>query len=251
MVEIKMKKEQLGGGRFVYCSDTHRFGTDAVVLEYFALQNKTPTRVCDLGCGCGIIPMLLVRDGVESITGVDIQDECITLLKSAVDSQGLCDKITPMLADLCHLPVAMNGTFDLVTMNPPYKRSGAGLMSENEGLNIARFEIKCDFSGIAKAAAKLLVPGGRFCVCNRPDRTADMIINMRENSLEPKRMVTVSARRDTAPMLVLIEAVKGGKPDMIIDTPIFIEDEDGRLSKTGEKIYSGWEYERKNRRTKE
>ena len=34
---MNIKKEYLGSGIYVFCSDTHRFGTDAVLLEAFAM----------------------------------------------------------------------------------------------------------------------------------------------------------------------------------------------------------------------
>ena len=38
-------------------SPLHTFGTDAVLLSHFAAPKRQDT-ACDLGTGCGIIPML-------------------------------------------------------------------------------------------------------------------------------------------------------------------------------------------------
>ena len=40
---------------FVNVNDTHRFGTDAVLLADFAAP-KSRDVACDMGTGCGIIP---------------------------------------------------------------------------------------------------------------------------------------------------------------------------------------------------
>ncbi len=54
-------------------SPWHTFGTDAVLLSAFAAPKRQDT-VCDLGTGCGIIPMLWARDGLcKKIDGVEIQ----------------------------------------------------------------------------------------------------------------------------------------------------------------------------------
>ena len=50
--------EKVGEGLFVCVSKAHRFGTDSVLLANFA-NAKNKDLVCDLGTGCGIIPILL------------------------------------------------------------------------------------------------------------------------------------------------------------------------------------------------
>ena len=67
-----LKTEPLG--RFRICvSDEHTFGTDAVLLADFA-GKKLSKNACDLGTGCGIIPLLLLKNGsAEKVSGVEIQ----------------------------------------------------------------------------------------------------------------------------------------------------------------------------------
>ena len=254
---MNTKKEYLGGGVSVFCSDTHRFGTDAVLLEAFALQSYAkqaakPHSIIDLGCGCGIIPMLFARDTKDTaarITALDIQPEAADLTKAAVLYNDLGDRVQVINADLNDIGTqhrALLGGFDLVTMNPPYKRRGSGLMTENEGLNIARFELKCDFDGICKAAKLLLKNKGRFCVCNRPARLGDMIFAMKNNGIEPKRLQNVAQKQGDMPMLVLLEGVYGANADMTVLPTLYLEDENGKMTAQSAKIYEKWEYERKN-----
>lgn len=251
---MDIKKEYLGGGVYVFCSDTHRFGTDAVLLEAFAMQpiKQSPKSIIDLGCGCGIIPMLFARDTKDTaadITALDIQAEATALTQKAVDYNNLGCRVDVINADLNDIAAnyrKLHGGFELVTMNPPYKRQGSGLMTENEGLNIARFELKCDFDGICKAAKLLLKNKGRFCVCNRPSRLADMIFAMKNNGIEPKRLQNVAQKQGDMPMLVLLEGVLGANPDMTVQPTLYLEDESGKMTEQCAKIYEKWDYERKN-----
>ncbi len=74
-MEQNLRKEPLGKGFFVYVTDHHTFGTDAVILSNFANARKND-RAVDLGTGCGIIPLLMLRDGnLKSAIGVDIRDQ--------------------------------------------------------------------------------------------------------------------------------------------------------------------------------
>ena len=244
---MNVKKEYLGGKINVFCSDTHRFGTDAVLLEYFAgFGCKSTDCIMDFGCGCGIIPMLFARDFSDAkIYALDIQDEAIELVGRAIKENELKNRVTPLLCDLKQIDKSLFGKFDLVTMNPPYKRVGSGLMTDNDGLNIARFELKCNFDDIVKSAKKLLKTGGRFCVCNRPNRLCDMMTAMSNNGIEPKRLRMVSQRVNDAPMLVLLEGRLSSKPDIVIENELYLQNADGSYSDEYKRIYEKWEYDRK------
>ena len=76
--------EQLAEGLSVCVTKEHRFGTDAFLLSDFANVRRRDT-ACDLGTGCGIIPLLWFRDRSEApqvAYGVDIQPLAIRQLLS-------------------------------------------------------------------------------------------------------------------------------------------------------------------------
>ena len=72
------KYEYLGSGIKVAVSKEHSFGTDAVLLADFA-SPKRNEKACDLGTGCGIIPMLWCRNAqAKEITAVELQEKGYT-----------------------------------------------------------------------------------------------------------------------------------------------------------------------------
>ena len=88
-MEQKLRKEPLGKGYFVYVTDHHTFGTDAVLLSNFA-NARQKDKLVDLGTGCGIIPLLMLRDGkLSSAAGVDISDEATTVAAKTVGEQNI------------------------------------------------------------------------------------------------------------------------------------------------------------------
>jgi tRNA1(Val) A37 N6-methylase TrmN6 len=117
----------------------------------------------------------------------------------------------------------MNGQFDAVICNPPYKAAGTGLKSEDAGELIARHEIMCTQEDVCKAAYKLLKSGGRLFLINRAERLADVICVMRGAGVEPKRLRMIAKDPDTAPVLFLIEGRKDGKPFLNIEQPRFTD----------------------------
>ena len=85
MEQKLIKKEPLGNGFFVYVSAHHTFGTDAVLLSDFA-KPAAKDKMVDLGTGCGIIPLLALRDKpLKSVYGVDISREAAELAQKTVN----------------------------------------------------------------------------------------------------------------------------------------------------------------------
>jgi len=230
--------EALGEGLFVCVSREHHFGTDAFLLNDFA-HIKPRERVVDLGTGCGIIPMLIARDQTASeIYGVEIQPQGYEQCCLSIQKSGLAGRITPVLADLRKLKGVLPAAgFDVITMNPPYKAQGQGIVSQSASDQIARHETLCSLDDICKAAGYLLRFGGRLCICHRPERLCDIVCAMRANSLEPKRLRLVAQRAGQAPWLVLIEAAKGGRPFLKVLPELLVEDETGGYSAQMQRVY--------------
>lgn len=62
-----------GGYRFVYDDGLFRPGTDTFLLSSLP-RLKTGLRVCDLGCGTGLLGLLLLQRQPDlCVTGVDIR----------------------------------------------------------------------------------------------------------------------------------------------------------------------------------
>ncbi len=207
-----MGLENIAPNIFVKTSNIHRFGTDAVLLTRFS-RYRERDRVCDLGTGCGIIPLLMQQGRPpREIYAVDIQADAIALLEESLKySTGIVSQIQPICADLCQLwDDAPRGVLDLVTCNPPYKLAGTGQVNLSPNEAITRHEIACTIYDVCNAAHRLLHSGGRLCVCNRPERLSDTITAMRTAKIEPKRLQFVTKSHDHAPWLFLLEGRLGG-----------------------------------------
>ena len=91
--------EKLTDKIYVCASTNHRFGTDAFLLTHFSNYRKKD-KVCDLGTGCGIIPLLMQRKmPPQIIYAVDIQADAIEQLKLGKE-KSQTENIVPVNADL-------------------------------------------------------------------------------------------------------------------------------------------------------
>lgn len=230
--------EPLGNGIEIIVSDLFHFSTDTILLANFA-KPKRKTKAVDLGSGCGTIPLLWARDNREmEIHAVEIQSQGNDMASRSVAHNGLTN-INTINADLKELKgILPFGYFDLVSCNPPYKELGTGIKNPDEEKLIARHEENCSIDDITFAAKNLLQFGGRFCLCQRPERLTDILLSMRKNDLEPKRLRFVQQRKNKAPKLFLVEGRRGGKPSsLIVEPTLLIEDETGDFSQEMKEIY--------------
>lgn len=221
------KKEPLGNNMQIVVSPSHTFGTDAILLANFA-SLKRKDIACDMGTGCGIIPLIWCKGVTNEIYAVDIQPKAIAQLEKSLELNSIEGRIKPVVCDLRSIKDYLpQGSFDLVTMNPPYKPVGTGIESLSEAERIARHEVTCTVDDAVRAAAQLLKYGGRFCMCHRPERLSDIIVSLRANALECKKIRFVVERQGRAPWLVLVEGKRGGKSGVTVMPELVMKDESG------------------------
>lgn len=243
------KGEYIGGGITVFVSRSHTFGTDAVLLADFASPSKR-SECCDLGSGCGIIPLLWCKKETGRITAVEIQPLGVEQINAAIEYNSLSDRLVAVNADLRELKgIVPFGRFDVVTMNPPYKACGTGIESRSNADKIARHETMCSFSDICMTSKKLLNYGGRLCICIRPERLCELFFEMRSAGIEPKRLKLVSKCPDKAPWLALVEGRRGGKSGITVEPELFVYGDNGEYSDKMKLIYGDYLLENRGENT--
>ena len=218
-----IRKEYLGSGITAFVSDEHTFGTDAVLLADFAAPTGKNI-CCDLGSGCGIIPLLWCKKNTGPITAVEISEKAVKQINEAVAFNNLEDRISVLNADLRQLKGKVSfGYYNLVTMNPPYTAEGAGIISSSGADKIARHGTMCSFDDVCKAGSDMLNFGGRLCMCIRPERLFELMNEMKKNKLEPKRLRLVSKCPGKAPWLALVEGRLGLRSGLTVMPELFME----------------------------
>lgn len=231
---------QRNGYRIIQNPERFRFGMDAVLLSGFA-RAKKQERCLDLGCGNGIIPILMeAKTEGKHFTGLEIQPESADMAKRSVALNGLQDRIDIVEGDIKDASKIFGASsFHVVTTNPPYMTAQHGLTNLYEAKTIARHEVLCNLEDIIRESARLLMPGGRFYMVHRPFRLAEIISLMVQYRMEPKRMRLVYPYVDREPNMVLIEGLRGGKSRMTVEKPLIVYKEPGKYT---DEIYDVYGY---------
>lgn len=214
------------------------FGMDAVLLSGFAEVYKGE-QVLDLGTGTGIIPILLeAKTEGKHFIGLEIQEYSADMAKRSVLLNDLQEKVEIVCGDIKTVSKRFGkSVFDVVTTNPPYMNEAHGLKNPNTAKAIARHEILCTLEDIVREAAAVLKPGGRFYMVHRPRRLIEIIRTLSAYQLEVKRMKPVYPSIEKEANMVLLEAVRGGRPLMRMEEPIIIYESPGVYSKEIYEIY--------------
>lgn len=218
--------------------DTHRFGTDAMLLSHFSMACSGES-VCELGTGCGAIALRLAAGGnPASVHGVDIQPAAIKLAQLGAARFEGTPRPTFAVGDWRDpRSIAPAGSFRRVVCNPPYFPAHSGPTNADEASTIARHEQEDTLDSLCAAAAWLLQSGGRFFLCHRPERLCDVLAALRQYHLEPKRLQAVQKRGDTAPWLFLLEAKKDAHAGITWLPPLVLYTEDGDPTPALREIY--------------
>lgn len=226
-----------GGPKFIRDA-AFPIGTDAVMLYDFVRQ-CTGGKICDLGCGSGVIGiMLALKNPKVRVLGVELQKSSAQIARENAALNGISDRFSVTEGDMRNFKGLLPaGEFDLTVSNPPYFPENSGRAAREQSLAFARSEGACTLSDVCSAAAYITRWGGRFALVHKPERMAEAIYTMHSCGLEPKRLRLVHHRPGAAPNLVLIEGRRGGNPGMSIEPPMYLTDSEGNDSSDVKRIY--------------
>lgn len=229
---------QINGLHIIQKKNGFKFGVDAVLLSDFA-KDTLSKRTMDLCTGTGIVPLLLsAKTKTPDIYAVEIQPNICSMAQRSVIYNSLEDRIHIDNIDLKKAPEKYGrSSFDKITCNPPYIKSGCAIINELDTKTISRHEVMCTLEDVISVSAMLLEPKGHFFMIHRPSRLVDIVYLMKKYSLEPKRMRFVHSYPNAVPNLLLIEGIARGGSELKLMPPLYIYNDDGTYSQEINKIY--------------
>lgn len=211
-----------GGLKIIQKKNGFRFGTDAVMLCNFA-KDTVCGKMLDLCAGSGIIPILFsARNNCPDINGIEIQADIADMAARSVSLNKLGGRVNIICGDLKEAEKFYpKRSFDVITCNPPYIKSGSGIKNTSESKLIARHEIMCCLEDVIRISSLLLNQRGRLFIVHKPSRLTDIFCLMRKYRIEPKRLKEVYAKDfRRPPSLILVEGLFEGKSELRIESPV-------------------------------
>jgi len=226
---------QLDGLKLIQHRDGYKFSTDSVLLANFG-KAKASDKYLDLCSGSGVVAILFSwKNKIKNSFILEIQPRLADMARRSINANNLNIKV---IND--DLKNALNyfdyESFDIITVNPPYNTE---IQQVNESeISIATHELKTSLKDIVFISSKLLKFGGKLFMVHRADRLADIIYELKKCKIEPKRLQIVYPKASKEPNLVLIEAKKGAKAGLKIQSPLILNEENGEETLELKKIYN-------------
>ena len=226
--------------KIIQKNDGFCFGIDSVLLSDFAKEIKNGSKVLDLGTGTGILSILLcAKTKLSKIIGIEIQKDMADMANRSCIINNLQDRFEVMNENIKELKGKINkNSFDAIVMNPPYMELNSGKTNENMKKLISRHEITATLEDFIVASRDFLKDKGCLYIVHRPNRLVDLTYLLRKYKLEPKVLRFVHPKAESAANLVLIKAVKNGRPFLKISEPLYVYDKNGNYTNEILKIYN-------------
>lgn len=216
------------GLRIIQHEQEFRFSLDAVLLAHFASLRPGDSWV-DLGAGTGVLGLLLSTRGAAHVTGLELSPRLADMAGRSIALNGLADRLSAICGDVRQVSAGLlpGGRWDGVIANPPYRTTGGGDVSPNQGLAFARHEVAGSLEDFLAAARYLLRYRGRLAMIHLAERLTGVLAAMARLAIEPKRLRLIHTSAGKPAKLFLVEGVRGGRSGLSVLPPLFIYNQDG------------------------
>ena len=239
--------------------DGYRYNSDSLFLWDFARKNcsfKASQSLLDVGCGCGILGLLLARDFNCALSCIDIQPQNCELAQMNAQANGI--KASIICADFFKdwesgnsvensagnsagnfgIPsqsCQRNQIFERIICNPPFYDFGGE--NKNAHKNTSRNASSFDISAFASKCSKLLAPKGELVLCYDARLVDRLLQALLEVGLKPIKLAFLHSKPSKPANVVLVVAKKGAKSPLCVFGSLFACNESGTHSDFAKEVF--------------
>ena len=237
--------------------DGYRYNSDSLFLWDFARKNcsfKASQSLLDVGCGCGILGLLLARDFNCALSCIDIQTQNCELaqinagandIKASIicadffkDWESGNSRIPSDFDENSRIPsqsCQRNQIFERIICNPPFYDFGGE--NKNAHKNTSRNASSFDISAFASKCSKLLAPKGELVLCYDARLIDRLLQALLEAGLKPIKLAFLHSKPSKPANVVLVVAKKGAKSPLCVFGSLFACNENGAHTDFAKEVF--------------
>ena len=237
--------------------DGYRYNSDSLFLWDFARKNcsfKASQSLLDVGCGCGILGLLLARDFNCALSCIDIQPQNCELAQMNAQANDI--KASIICADFFKDWESGNSAgnskensvgnsagnfripslnFERIICNPPFYDFGGE--NKNAHKNTSRNASSFDISAFASKCSKLLAPKGELVLCYDARLVDRLLQALLEAGLKPIKLAFLHSKPSKPANVVLVVAKKGAKSPLCVFGSLFACNENGAHTDFAKEVF--------------
>lgn len=207
-------------------TDGYRFSIDSVLIAHF-IDSYDKATLLDLGCGCGVIGLIVLGrnwTNTLSVEGLEIQDNLFELAKKNVRKNNFADRMNITKGDIREIrSIYRSESFSHIICNPPFYSPGSGRFSQNNENIIARHQTAVTLEDIMKACRYALKNKGSLSIIYPAHQLVELITSSTKYRLQPKEMRLVYSYPEAEKAtLVMINLIKNGGIGLKVYDPLFV-----------------------------
>ena len=207
------------------------YNSDSIFLYDFISHFNPKGKLLDIGCGVGIISLLLSRDFDIDTTIIDKQEIMLDYAKHNFELNKL--KADSYLGDFVEFDTSKK--FDYIISNPPFYAPSVK-QSENRHINIARYAHHLPIGNFVKKVKKLLAPRGYFIFCYDAKQVDLLLYHLTNCGITVEKIEFIYSKIDRDSKLVMIAGRNGSKSMTQVMPPFVVFDENNIYTKRAEDI---------------
>ena len=196
------------------------YNSDSIFLYDFISTFKPKGTLLDVGCGVGIISLLLSRDFPIETSIIDKQKKMLDYAEHNYALNGF--DVQSYLGDFTELQT--QDRFDYIISNPPFYDERVQ-QSEDTHLNIARYAHHLPVEHFIRRVKTFLKPKGWFIFCYDAKQIDLLLHYLKFNGINPEKVQFVHSKIDRESKLVMIAARNNSKSMTQVLPPFVVFDE--------------------------
>lgn len=197
------------------------YNSDSIFLYDFISTFKPKGTLLDVGCGVGIISLLLSRDFSIKTTIIDKQKKMLEYATHNYAINGI--EVESCLGDFTELQT--DERYDYIVSNPPFYDERVQ-QSEDTHLNIARYAHHLPIERFMRSVKTFLKPKGWFIFCYDAKQIDTLLYHLKHHGINPEKIQFVHSKIERESKLVMIAARNNSKSMTQILPPFVVFDEE-------------------------